>query len=139
MVEPPGISQSDEVNELSKIFKLEEAEKVEDPGTRTMHWLMNAGLGAEKMRVVVYDFEPNLRFDKVHYHDERESIYVILGGTAIVHLNGEEHILEANTVAYLSPGDIHGVVGTGEDGLKMLEAWAPAERDTTYMDYEGKE
>jgi len=90
---------------MSKIFKLEEAERVEDPGTRTMHWLMNAGLGAEKMRVVVYDFEPNLRFDKVHYH----------------------------------AGDIHGVVGTGEDGLKMLEAWAPAERDTTYMDYERKE
>ena len=112
---------------------------MEDPGTRTMHWLMNAGLGAKKMRVVVYDFKPNLRFDQVHYHDERESIYVILGGTAIVHLNGEEHVLGPETVAYLSPGDVHGVVGTGEDGLKMLEAWAPAERDTTYMDYERKE
>ncbi|MBL7169283.1 hypothetical protein ISS40_11475, partial [Candidatus Bathyarchaeota archaeon] len=49
------------------------------------------------------------------------------------------HVLGPETVAYLSPGDIHGVVGTGEDGLKMLEAWAPAERDTTYMDYERKE
>ena len=122
------------VDNMSKIFKLDEAEKVENPGERTMYWLVNQTLGASRMRVVVYDFEPNLSFDKVHYHDDRESVYFIMEGEAIVHLNGKEHTLGPSSVAYLSSKDIHGVVGTGPEGLKMLEAWTPAARDTTYLD-----
>ena len=119
---------------MSKIFKLDEAEKVESKGERTMYWLVSQALGASRMRVVVYDFQPNQTFDKVHYHNDRESVYFILEGEAIVHLNGEEHVLGPNMVAYLSTKDIHGVVGTGAKGLKMLEAWAPVEQDTTYLE-----
>ena len=124
---------------MSRIFKMEEAEKVEDPGVRTMYWLASGGLGASKLRVLVYEFEAGVTFDQVHYHNDRESIYVILEGEARVHLNGEDYTLGPGEVAYLSPKDVHGVVGTGSQGLKMLEAWAPAERDTHYMPYEKEE
>ena len=119
---------------MSKIFNLDDAEKVKTNAERTMYWLVSQALGASRMRVVVYEYKPNLSFDRVHYHDERESVYFILEGEAIVHLNGEEHTLGPNSVAYLSSKDIHGVVGTGPNGLKMLEAWTPAVRDTTNLD-----
>ena len=119
---------------MSKIFNLDDAEKVKTNVERTMYWLVSQALGASRMRVVVYEYKPNLSFDQVHYHDDRESVYFIMEGEAIVHLNGEEHTLGPNSVAYLSSKDIHGVVGTGPNGLKMLEAWTPAARDTTYLE-----
>lgn len=127
---------SGKVKQLSRIFNLDEADKVEEEGVRTTYWLMNQDMGATKMRMVIYDFQPNYTAKHVHYHKERESAYVILEGTAIIHLNGQDHTLKKGQIAYLSPKDIHGVIGIGKDGLKMLEVWAPAERDTHYIDRE---
>lgn len=119
---------------MSKIFKIDEARKVETPGERTMHWLVDWELGATNMNVVIYDFEPGYESRRVHYHERRESAYIALKGSGTVHLNGEQHPMEPETVVYLSPGDVHGVVAAGEDGFSMIEVWSPLERDTIYIE-----
>jgi len=119
---------------MSKIFNLKDARKVVTPGERTMSWLVDRELGATKLNVVFYEFEPGFDKGRIHYHERRESAYIALEGSGTLHLNGEVHILEPETVAYLSPGDVHGVVSAGEDGFKMIEIWAPLERDTIYLD-----
>lgn len=43
-------------------------------------------------------------------------------------------MLESGMIAYLSPGDKHGVIGSGPDGFKMIEAWAPQDPDMTYYE-----
>jgi quercetin dioxygenase-like cupin family protein len=119
---------------MSKIFKAKEARKSTNPGVSEMYWLVDKDLGAEKMMTVLYEYQPNFSTKRVHYHERRESAYIVLEGEARVHLNGEEHILRPGDVAYLSPKDIHGVVGSGSKGLKMIEIWAPQEKDVIYLE-----
>jgi len=119
---------------MSKIFKVKEARKSTNPGASEMYWLVDKDLGAEKLMAVLYEYQPNFSTKRVHYHERRESAYIVLEGEARVHLNGEEHILRPGDVAYLSPKDIHGVVGSGSNGLKMIEIWAPQEKDVIYLE-----
>ena len=78
---------------VSKIFKIEEAEKMEKDGAYTMRWFTSKYEGAEKFRAVQYDYEPNWSTNMTHMHKERESVYIILEGLAKVHLNGKVHEL----------------------------------------------
>jgi quercetin dioxygenase-like cupin family protein len=118
---------------MSKIFKLTEARTVETVGVSKTRWLVDRELGATKMMAVLYEYEPNLEMKKLHYHVNRESAYLILEGEAKIHINGKEHIVGPGNFVYLSPKDIHGVVGTGRAGLKYLEFWSPMESDVVYI------
>ena len=113
---------------------VEEADKMVQEGVYTMYKLASKELGSKNFRVVQYDYESNWSTNKTHFHHKRESIYIILEGSAKVHLKGEVHELGAGSVVYLSPGDVHGVVGSGPDGLKMIEAWAPIDPDIVYYE-----
>ena len=119
---------------MSKIFKVKDAKKVTTPGVSDMYWLVNGDLGATKFMVVEYEYAPNFSTQRVHYHERRESAYIVIRGEARINLNGEEHTLRPGDVAYLSPKDIHGVVGSGPEGLKMIEIWAPQEKDVVYLE-----
>ncbi len=119
---------------MSKIFKIDEAEKMVQEGVYTMRWLASKHEGAMNFRAVQYEYEPNWSTKKTHLHNARESVYIILDGLAKVHLNGEEKELGAGTAVYLSPGDVHGIVGSGPEGLKMIEIWAPIDPDIVYFE-----
>ena len=84
---------------MSKIFKVKEARKSTNPGASEMYWLVDKNLGAEKLMAVLYEYQPNFSTKRVHYHERRESAYIVLEGEARVHLNGEEHILRPGDVA----------------------------------------
>ena len=118
---------------LSKIFKIDEVETAEWEGVCTMRWIAGSK-EAKHFRFVHYTYEPNWSTNKTHLHHERESAYYILEGSARVHINGEETMIGPGTAVYLSPGDIHGVVGAGPEGLVLLEVWAPAEPDLVYYE-----
>jgi len=118
---------------MSRIFKLTDARTVEEVGISKTRWLVDRELGATKMMAVLYEYEPNLKMNKLHYHANRESAYFILEGEAKIHLNGNEYNVGPGNFVYLSPKDIHGVVGTGNEGLKYLEFWAPLESDVVYI------
>ena len=119
---------------MSKIFNVKEARKSVNPGISDMYWLADKELGATKFMAVEYEYKPNFATKRVHYHEKRESAYIVLDGEAKIHLNGEEHVLHSGDVAYLSPKDIHGVVGSGPKGLKMIEIWSPQEQDIVYLE-----
>ena len=123
---------------LSKIFNISQAEKRVEEGVYTMSWLASSKEGATNFRAVQYTYEPNWVTNKTHLHRARESVYYILEGLAKVHLNGEVHELGPGTAVYLSPGDIHGIVGSGPFGFKMVEIWSPIDPDIVYFE-DGKE
>ena len=119
---------------MSKIFNVKEAKKTSRPGVSDTYVLVNKDLGASKLVALEYEYHPGFTTKRVHYHEKRESAYIVLEGEARIHLNGEEHLLHAGDVAYLSPKDIHGVVGSGPKGFKMIEIWAPPEEDIVYLE-----
>ncbi len=119
---------------MSKIFKIKDAKSSTLAGVSTMYWLVNSDLGAKKFNAVMYEYQPNFSTQRTHYHEARESAYIVLEGEAKIHLNGKEHLLHAGEAAYLSPKDVHGVIGTGPKGLKMIEIWAPQDQDIVYLE-----
>lgn len=119
---------------MSRIFKATEASKMINDGVYTMYRLASKNLGATNFTVVMYEYEPNWSTRRKHTHDSRESLYIVLEGVAKVHLNGVDHELGSGMVVYLSPGDMHGVIGSGPEGLKMIEVWAPQDPDVTYYE-----
>ncbi len=119
---------------LSKIFKAKDASTYVNEGVYTMYNLAGKHQGAKNFTTVMYEYEADWSTDMTHIHDARESVYIILEGLAKVHLNGEEHELGPGMVVYLSPGDMHGVIGSGPEGFKMIEVWAPQDPDITYYE-----
>lgn len=116
---------------MSKIFKVKDAKKATNPGVSDMYWLVDKDVGAARMMAVLYEYQPSFSTRRVHYHERRESEYIVLEGEARVHLNGEKHLLHEGDTAYLSLKDVHGVVGSGPKGLKMIEIWAPRRRTSS--------
>ena len=113
---------------MSKIFKFKDAKKSETP-ERTVLRFVNEEVGAKKLGAMLVEYAPKVTSPGVHYHEERESAYIVLEGSAVMKLDGVEHHLESGMVAFLAPGDVHGIVAIGEEGFKMLEIWSPLGQD----------
>ncbi|RLI33495.1 hypothetical protein DRO66_10125 [Candidatus Bathyarchaeota archaeon] len=114
---------------MSKIFKFKDASHTKTVGRGTTHRLVNESMGAQRIGVMQVDLEPEMTATGVHYHKNRESVYIVLQGSATLMLNGTEHHLKANMVAFLSPGDRHGLTSTGKEGFKMIEVYSPLDPD----------
>ena len=108
---------------------LSDASKNEVPGFRTVHKFIDEGMGAEHFGVMRVEYESEISTTKVHFHEKRESAYIILDGGGSMKLNGVDYELGPGMVVFLSPSDRHGIVGTGPDGLKMIEVWSPLGKD----------
>ena len=99
-----------------------------------------ASLGASSVGMQVMDFPPGWEGYPNHDHvsdsaDEndlrQEEIYLALGGSARLLLDGEEHTLEPGVFARVGPGQKRRIV-PGPDGFRMVavggrpgEAYAP--------------
>jgi mannose-6-phosphate isomerase-like protein (cupin superfamily) len=119
---------------LSKIIKINKAETAEWEGVCTMRWIASSGVDAKHLRFVHYTYDPDWSTKRTHLHHERESAYYILEGKALVSINGEETWIGEGEAVYVSPGDIHGIVASGPEGMKMLEVWAPVAPDLVYYE-----
>ena len=113
---------------MSKIMTLSDATKDELPGVRTVLRIINENSGAEKIGVLMVKYNPNAT-GGVHYHERRESAYIVLEGRAKLSLNDVEHELKPDMAVLISPGDKHGIVSTGDEAFKMIEVYSPLEPD----------
>ncbi len=62
-----------------------------------------------------------------HQHETAENIYYIIKGTGLVELDGEKHVVGANTVVYMPPGVKHGIWNTGLEDLVLIFLAVPAQ------------
>lgn len=119
---------------MSKIYRFKEAHKDVEPGVRTLTALAGKRSGNEKVAAILVEYEPGAEPGGVHHHENRESVYIALEGSAKIHLKGEEREITAGTVVNLNPGDTHGFLKIGPDGFKMIEVWAPLDPDIVYLE-----
>ena len=106
-----------------------DATKIEVSGLCTVSKFIDEKIGAEYFGVQTVEYEPGFSTTSVHFHERRESAYIITEGTGSMMLKGERRELRPGRIVFLSPIDRHGVVDVGPDGLKMVEVWAPLGQD----------
>ena len=106
-----------------------DASKTEVSGLRSIYKFIDEKMGAEYFGAQIVEYEPGFSTTDVHYHEKRESAYIITEGGGSMMLKGERHELKPGMIVFLSPIDRHGVVNAGPEGLKMIEIWAPLGQD----------
>ena len=114
---------------MSRVMEKSDASKIEVLGLRSVYKFIDEKMGAEHFGVQIVEYEPGFSTTSVHFHEERESAYIITEGEGSMMLKDERRELRPGMVVFLSPIDRHGVVGAGSDGLKMIEVWAPLGQD----------
>ena len=119
---------------MSRVMEKSDASKIEVSGLRTVSKFIDERIGAEYFGVQTVEYDPGFTTTSVHYHEKRESAYIITEGEGSMMLKGERRELRPGMVVFLSPIDRHGVVEAGPDGLKMVEVWAPLGQDRIDVD-----
>jgi mannose-6-phosphate isomerase-like protein (cupin superfamily) len=93
--------------------------------------LVNPTMGPKRMGVSLITLEPNIKTTAgIHSHENMETAYIVLHGNATLHLNGTEHHLKPNTVAFIPPGVKHGMTGTGNKGVTFLNVQVRLDTET---------
>lgn len=75
-----------------------------------INWLR---LPDRKLDYVVFELAPGEGFDR-HLHAYGEELYVILGGSGIVEIEGVEHTAETHDVFHLAVGVVHTIWNSKE-------------------------
>ena len=62
---------------------------------------------------------------RVHTHEESDKIYVVLKGSGLFHIGGEECELRSGQAVIARPREAHGVRNAGEQDLVLLVFMTP--------------
>ncbi len=99
------------------VKRLEEFEAVFGGGMRRVR----AGLGVSSFGIQVIELPRDFSIYPAHdhSHDEQEEVYLVLGGKAILHVEGEQFDLEPGVFARVGPGVQRKLV-TDDEGARIL-------------------
>ena len=64
-----------------------------------------------------------------HYHRASEELYFFTSGTGRLRVGDEQRDVRAGECVVIPPGEIHKLVNTGDDPLRLLCCCAPAYSD----------
>ena len=79
---------------------------------------------SEKYFCDLYCLKPG-QDQRVHVHQESDKIYMVMRGTGLFHIGGEERELESGHAVIARPGEAHGVRNAGQQDLVLLVFTAP--------------
>jgi mannose-6-phosphate isomerase-like protein (cupin superfamily) len=79
---------------------------------------------SEKYFCDLYCLRPG-QDQRVHAHAESDKIYVVVRGSGLFHVGGEERVLSSGQAVIARPGEAHGVRNAGEHDLVLLVFMTP--------------
>lgn len=114
---------------MTKIYTFNDAPHIFTENQGRLYRLVNEDIGSKQIGILFVELEPNVSYPGIHYHENRESVYMVLEGSATLLLDGQEHHIKPKSVVYISPRTIHGIINTGSKGLKIIEVYSPLDPD----------
>jgi uncharacterized cupin superfamily protein len=88
-----------------------------DTGERFVRLRQQLGVSTFGLNQIV--LEPGQR-GRIHRHQHQEEVYLVLAGTLTLFVEGEEHTLEAGSLARVAPGLRRQLVNRGPERLGLL-------------------
>ena len=76
-------------------------------------------LESEHLGVTYFRYAPGVRASTGHHHREQEEVYVVVGGSGRISLDGELHELRPWDVVRISPPVVR-ALEAGEGGLELI-------------------
>jgi quercetin dioxygenase-like cupin family protein len=104
---------------------------------RSGRWLLaRRSLELQSFGMNLVEIEPGGRIPE---HDEtprdQEEVYVVLAGTAVAVVDGEEHPAPAGTYVRLDPEPLRTIVNVGDEPVRLLLVSAPCTSGYEPMDW----
>ncbi len=99
------------------VKRIDEMETAFNGGMR----LARASLGVESFGIQVEEFPPNFDHYPEHSHSEdgQEEVYMVLGGSAEIEIEGERFPLDSETLVRVGPG-LTRCIYPGPQGARIL-------------------
>ena len=91
--------------------------------TAEVRTVIDASCGCERLEQRVIRFAPGRSEKRVN--DGRQEVLFVVSGRGTLHLDGDRHELEANTGAFLIPGERYAVENPGPEELLAVSVTAP--------------
>ena len=109
----------------------------EDDFERSGRWVLaRRSLDIRSFGMNLVEIEPG---DRIPEHDEtprdQEEVYVVLAGTAVAVVDGEEHAAPAGTYIRLDPEPLRTIVNVGDEPVRLLLVSAPRTSGYEPMDW----
>lgn len=98
--------------------------------------LVNPSMGSERLDLHVNVLRPGAREGPYHLHTNVENIYYILEGKVRIVLDGVAHEPTPGTAIFIPPDVPHSATNIGDTEARLLEIYAPANRDFVFLDGE---
>jgi mannose-6-phosphate isomerase-like protein (cupin superfamily) len=123
-----------------RVFKAEELEWVDLAGhmnaALTKLLVTRENCGSQNIDFYISSYAPKA-FAELHHHEQTEEVFYFLSGTGIFELDGERHLVGANTVVYVPPRARHAIYNTGFENLVFIVTGTPPEAEfhERYKDY----
>ena len=79
---------------------------------------------SEKYFCDLYCLRPG-QDQRIHTHSESEKIYLVVRGSGLFHIGGEERELKSGQAVIARPGETHGVRNAAEQDLVLVVFMTP--------------
>jgi len=64
-----------------------------------------------------------------HFHENRESLIIVISGEAVEVCEGKEHSIKAGDVIYIPAAEKHGLINRSDRDVRYLEFFTPVQED----------
>jgi len=97
-----------------------------EPGRGHSIRLIDGGIGVESLDVHMNVLAPNGPRGRMHRHSRSDNVYVVKSGEGLLTIEGEEHVIAADDVAFIPAGVRHSLSNVSDRELVIYEIYAPA-------------
>ena len=86
--------------------------------------LTKGQFGSSNLAITWVDCAPGSE-QRLHVHETQEQVYVIVRGSGVMRVAGEEQEVGPGTMVYVPPGSEHAIRNDGNETLTYISATAP--------------
>ena len=122
-----------------KIFKTSEFIKAENPtpGELFRSDILTREDKAREIGGILAILEPGNQVP-YHYHENRESIIVVISGEAMENVEGEEFPIRKGDVLFIPSMEKHGMINESDEDVRYIEFWTYPHLTTDFIKVENK-
>jgi mannose-6-phosphate isomerase-like protein (cupin superfamily) len=101
--------------------------------------LVDPGTGSERLDMHVNVLRPGAAVGPYHLHTEVENVYYILEGKVRIVLDGVAYEPSPGSAVFIPSGVPHSATNIGDSEARLLEIYAPPNRDFVWVSEDGGE
>jgi mannose-6-phosphate isomerase-like protein (cupin superfamily) len=98
-------------------------------GRGLVEMLVGTHNGAQQVDLHLNVIRPGTPPGPRHLHTKCENVYYVLSGRGSINIADDDHAVTAGDVIFIPPGVPHSASNVGEEELRLLEIYAPADVD----------